>query len=283
MSTIAETQEPSKNHCKPRDGACAGGGVELVFDPGLVLSKQVNGKTQESSNNQAYRAPLPDENVLLVDSKQARNRKMKSSILNGHRLHTEQAQEGGYRGKWSMLTLTYRNGDEWQPRHVSRLLKHVRDYLATRTSLARFVWVAELQKRGALHYHILIWLPRGITLPKPDKRGWWPHGSTRIEWASKAAGYLAKYCSKGDSGDYPKGARIHGCGGLLGTALEVWRWWKRPKYVRDCEPDPRVKFSRGGGGWINHETGETVLSEWVYSGMCGSNIVFRRRPISCQF
>jgi Protein of unknown function (DUF3296). len=33
-----------------------------------------------------------------------------------------------------------------------------------------YVWVAELQKRGALHYHVLLWLPRGLTLPNPTSK-----------------------------------------------------------------------------------------------------------------
>ena len=32
----------------------------------------------------------------------------------------------------------------------------------------RYCWVAELQKRGAIHYHLALWLPADVSLPKPD-------------------------------------------------------------------------------------------------------------------
>ena len=80
-----------------------------------------------------------------------------------------------------MLTLTYREVGAWHPRHISELLQRVRVWLRRRGERLRYVWVGELQQRGALHYHVLCWLPRGLTLPKPDKQGWWTHGSTRIE------------------------------------------------------------------------------------------------------
>jgi hypothetical protein len=47
----------------------------------------------------------------------------------------------------------------------------------------------------------LIWLPRGYSLPKPDNRGWWKKGLTRIEWIKKnGAAYIAKYCAKSGLG-----------------------------------------------------------------------------------
>lgn len=227
---------------------------------GLVYFKQVGSLSTESNESATC-------SHKLIDPKLARVAKMRSSILTGQRLLTEQATKGGHRGKWAMLTLTYAPGNETQARDISDLLAHIRKYLQRRSIPTRFVWVAEMQKRGVIHYHILMWLPKGITLPKPDKQGWWPHGSTRIEWARKAAGYLAKYASKGDHSQYPKGVRIHGCGGLHGVCLNEWRWWKRPKYVRDFEPDFDVLWKRGLGGWINIETGEILQSEWFYAGM----------------
>jgi hypothetical protein len=83
----------------------------------------------------------------------------------------------------------------------------------------RYVWVAELQKRGALHYHVAIWLPKRVQLPKFDKQGWWPHGSTQRLIAKNAVGYLMKYLSKiSPFHKFPKGVRIHGFGGLTQQA-----------------------------------------------------------------
>jgi len=126
-----------------------------------------------------------------------------------------------------------------------------------------YVWVAELQKRGAMHYHLLIWLPKGLSLPKPDKQGWWPHGMTKIEWARNAVGYMAKYASKGDSSNkFPRGARIHGCGGLTGVQLQEARYWKRPTWVREKTVIGDQVKRHHGGGWLDHDTGEILESPW---------------------
>ena len=61
------------------------------------------------------------------------------------------------------------------------------------------------------------WLPKGVSMPKADKQGWWKHGMTRSEWAHSPVGYLCKYTSKGidfDSwGKLPRGGRLFGHGG----------------------------------------------------------------------
>jgi len=131
----------------------------------------------------------------------------------------------------------------------------------------RYVWVQEFCKKDARpHYHMLVWLPLGVTLPYPDKRGWWPQGLTRREWARNAVGYIAKYASKGDSLAQPaKGARMHGNGGLTGEALFEQRWWKLPTWLRGrVEPSDRVRRAPtgSGGGFVHPETGEVYRSPW---------------------
>jgi hypothetical protein len=98
-----------------------------------------------------------------------------------------------------------------------------------------------MQARGAVHYHVMLWLPyvmgRPFRLPKPDEAGWWPHGMSEIAWARKAAGYLAKYTSKGqDAGDppFPKGIRISGVGGLDLEGRREHRWWRAPSEAREA-------------------------------------------------
>jgi hypothetical protein len=170
----------------------------------------------------------------------------------------------------------------------------MREWLKRRGVVFRFVWVAELQNRGAVHYHILVLLPKGLTMPKPDKQGWWPHGSTRIEWAKCAGGYIAKYASKGYTGFFPKGCRIHGSGGLEGDYLKLARWWKRPKYVRDAFPYARHRVVRPSfhspwvddctgqiyiSGWLNLDTGQHVESDWYFAGFIRQGVyVLRRKP-----
>lgn len=165
-----------------------------------------------------------------------------------------------------MLTPTYRPDADWKPNQIADLLRCIRKYLARKGIEFRYAWVQELTKRGRPHYHVLIWLPLGITLPKPDKQGWWPWGMTKIEWARNAIGYIAKYASKGNDfqehGSFAKGARLHGNGGMTGAALLEQRWWKLPSWLRpDVAAEDRWA-PRKGGGFASKETGEFKESPW---------------------
>lgn len=165
-----------------------------------------------------------------------------------------------------MLTPTYRPDADWQPNQISDLLRCIRKYLARKGIEFRYAWVQELTKRGRPHYHVLVWLPFGITLPKPDKQGWWPWGMTKIEWARNAIGYIAKYASKGsdyqEHGSFAKGARLHGNGGMTGEALLEQRWWKLPSWLRDGVTAAERYKPRKGGGYMSKETGECRESPW---------------------
>jgi len=121
-----------------------------------------------------------------------------------------------------------------------------------------------MQKRGAIHYHVVVWLPKGLTLPKPDKQGWWRHGMTNIEWARRAVGYVAKYASKGQDirGDQlPAGARIHGCGGHEVEERQERSWWALPGWLRELW-GMEHSAKRCSGGWVSRLTGEVVRSPW---------------------
>lgn len=94
-------------------------------------------------------------------------------------------------------TFTYARNSKGSPRDLSDCLKCLREWLRRRgRPMVPFEWVGESQERGALHYHMLIWWPRNLYLPRFDERGWWPHGSTKIERARNPVGYLVKYASK---------------------------------------------------------------------------------------
>lgn len=182
-----------------------------------------------------------------------------------------------------MLTLTYRPDVDWASGQVSTVVRHIRQYLKRRGVDMRFVWVQEFTKKGRPHYHMLLWLPLGLTLPKPDKRGWWPWGMTKIEWARNAVGYIAKYASKGDSLHQPaKGARMHGNGGQTGAALMEQRWWKLPGWMRDrVEPSDGVRRapSGTGGGFVNPDSGEVYRSPWVVFFKGGYVFIVKREGV----
>ncbi|MDR3323748.1 MAG: excisionase family DNA-binding protein [Zoogloeaceae bacterium] len=173
-----------------------------------------------------------------------------------------------------MLTMTYAEEGAWDVRHISGCIQNIRQWLKRRAIAFRYVWVQELTKASRPHYHIVVWLPWGRPLPRLDQAGWWPHGSTRMEWARCAVGYVSKYVSKGQEGaKLPKGARMYGVGGLKDEALQEARWWALPGWLRKrteealAEPNPAPwqghQFCRcPGGGWVDRESGECFTSPW---------------------
>lgn len=195
---------------------------------------------------------------------------MRKGTITAARLHQQAVQKGGFRGRWAFLTTTYAEADAWKPRHLSDLLGHIRKWMSRKGRSLSYVWVAEIQPGrlmrtgdAVIHYHVMIWLPRGLTLPKPDKQGWWPHGWTKIEWARNPVGYMAKYSSKSEGpAKFPKGARIHGSGGLRGEEAAEARYWRRPVWLRDKTAVFQVVRRRIGGGWYDLETGEIYESPW---------------------
>ena len=228
------------------DADVRGSASKPVFDSGLVYS--------ETS------VTLTPQTLILVDSVATRLKRIQSSILTAARLHCEQ------KSKWkcAMLTLTYRPGFDWSPYQITKCIADIRQYLKRKGVEMRYCWVQEFTKRGKPHYHVLLWLPLGLSIPKPDKRGWWPCGMTKIEWARNAIGYIAKYASKASALYQPaKGARMHASGGVTGASLLKLRWWKLPCWARDlCCSSDRCR-RRAGGGLLLPCTGEILISPWL--------------------
>ncbi len=216
-------------------------------------------------------------NSVEIDTQQARLTRMRRSLIWASDLI--QRALGPLMYKPAMLTLTYREVDGFSPRHVSELLNRIRGWLERRGRHLHYVWVAELQQRGALHYHVVIWLPKGLTLPKPDKQGWWPHGSTRIEWARNPIGYLIKYASKLETKHgFPKGARLHAAGGIDPTGKQIRRWVNLPTWLKSLAgvncPFVRIK----GAGLVERATGVCMPSPWRVS--CSAGRVFATQVFS---
>jgi hypothetical protein len=106
---------------------------------------------------------------------------------------------------------------------------------------------------------------------------------TKIEWARNAIGYIAKYASKGDSLALPaKGARMHGNGGLTGTALLEQRWWKLPGWLRETarvDDELRRAPVGTGGGYVHPGTGEVFRSPWVVFFKGGWVFIVKRQTV----
>lgn len=216
-----------------------------------------------------------DPHTVEIDQEKARLARLRRSVLSA--AHLFQQQWSGFRRPGiAMLTLTYRDVNAFEPRHISELLKRIRQWLQRRKKRFMYVWVAELQQRGALHYHVLIWLPRGLTLPKPDKQGWWSHGSTRIEWARKPVGYLCKYVSKFDvEGGLPKGARLHGAGGFSKASQSIRQWLNLPTWLKSFAGVGSRFVRIKGVGLVDRDSGVCMPSPWRVS--CRAGRVFAQK------
>jgi len=201
-----------------------------------------------------------------------RLRGMKCGTITGARLHQQEATQGGRRVHAAFVTLTYAQTGTWSPRHISSYLDALKKHLKRRGIRLRYVWTLELQKRGAPHYHVLVWLPLKSKIPKPDLCGWWPHGLSNIQRARNAVAYIAKYASKGGTYEFqiPRGARIHATGGLDSAGAIERRWWLSPRWVRSAFPTICDLFRPEGGGFINRQTGEFCASPWMVCRINGA-------------
>jgi hypothetical protein len=195
---------------------------------------------------------------FFVDARAMKVKRARYATLTAARLHKLE------RPTWSatFIGFTYRPGCNYGPRDISNMVGCLREWCDKHAIECRYLWVAEMQKRGVIHYHMIVFHPKALQFPKPDKQGWWPHGSTsRSTGIRYAVAYMAKYMSKGDAACFPKGARTYGCGGLDGTAKLEMRWWKLPTWVREqVEPTDRAK--RVLGGFLKQDSGEILLSPW---------------------
>lgn len=166
------------------------------------------------------------------------------------------------------------------PRDISNFVKKVRTHYrqaqCDEKAVLTYIWVAELQQRGVLHYHVIFFVPEGVSFPffdigmrdrrskKALRKQFWPHGRCNIKRATSPVGYLIKYASKMDTKGtgFPKCCRMYGMGGLCKEVKDIKRWMLWPSYVRsNCEVGAPMK-RYPGGGYINKFTGEVFLSEY---------------------
>lgn len=238
----------------------------------------VSNATSDTKCHAEAKRPLREQ--LLVNRDAQRVKRLRTSVGHVARLlhfdaHSELAAQ-----RWNkkFLTLTYADATAWRPGHFSKFRKALREWCARRKVKLRYVWVAELQTRGALHYHVVIWLPKGKFLPFADAQGWWPHGSTNVKTAQSPISYIAKYASKTTSDQaaaYPAGARMHGHGGLDPEGRRHVRYWMAPFWVRDALTG-RADIRKVSGGYADRLTGEFLPSPWrVYVAPGGKVWTYR--------
>lgn len=246
-------------------GRCAGGAAPARSPAGLVhLETSDTSPAAHPENSPGVRANWNPRDP--AQQRRRRHSRMQRATVTGARVLTEGLQAGGFRYRAAFVTVTYAEDAAWRPRHISELVKRYRQWIERRAGKLRLVWTAELTRRGRVHYHLCLWLPKGLSPPMPDKQGWWPHGMTQVQWVRRSAvAYIAKYASKGDKGysdteaqpyRFPKGCRIHGRSGLEQAQRRTVSWWCLPKYVREEFPVVGARILRAkGGGWVDADTG----------------------------
>ena len=206
-----------------------------------------------------------------------RVRRMTRGVIHTARVMSESLRSRGIAYRSAFITLTYAPEVKWSPLHIAMLLDHYRKWCLRRRVEFRYVWVMELTQAGRPHYHIVAFLPPGITPPLPDKQGWWPHGKTQAKWARSPVGYLAKYASKGSDGrgELPKGARLWGSGGVSRELRPALRWALAPSWVRFLSGDPsepvrkRVAAKDGDSWWEFPTRGIVCGSPWEFNSVAG--------------
>ena len=164
-----------------------------------------------------------------------------------------------------MITLTYENANDWNPNHIRDFNLWLRRSMGDK--LKSYAFVAELQKRGAVHYHLIVYTEKGAKIPFPD-RPWgrksyiaWKWGYTKVENA-RLPQYLASYVSKEYQKDYyrfPKNAR--GFGIWVNSVAELKRLFsaymndkKKPLWLNFEYPNldflkEENQLKRIGGKW----------------------------------
>lgn len=171
-----------------------------------------------------------------------------------------------------MQTLTYKGVDDWQPNQIRDYMQTVRKHLGDK--LLAYAWVAELQKRGAVHYHVLLVAKKGTRIPYPDKSGWWPWGMTNVRVA-RTVFYVCRYVGKEyqKQGPFPKGMRMFAVWFASGAVQVMQRWFFRlsslpgwfQEVIQALPQEYGGKWARApGGGWIYE--GETYLSPYEFLG-----------------
>lgn len=226
----------------------------------------------------------PDDLCISFDEKRVRETRVKSlrkNVWSAGKLLEQQTRSGKFRC-W-FVTLTYRGVDDWRPRHLSDAIRAFRHWCKQRGCKPQYTWVAELQQRGAVHYHLAIWLPAHLSCPMWDRATktlapFWPHGMTNRAIARNAVGYLMKYMSKvGAYHVYPKGCRIYGAGGLESENRSIRTWLNLPTWVKQLHGVGEV--TRRQGRLLVRETGEILQTPYRVLRGVGCMLLRAVRPV----
>lgn len=227
----------------------------------------VSSKTSQGTGSLVLFAPN-----IVAEKRVAR---LKRSVWASGHLHA--MADHGFRPPvcW-FVTLTYADAQGWRADHMSQAVERFRQWCRRVGVRCRYTWVAEIQDgsrradgvgRGAVHYHLLAWLPPTVQMPswgkKPGRRHrrFWEHGRSETELAKAGVGYLMKYLSKlGEYHRFPKGLRLYGIGGLDQSGRAVRSWHNLPQWAKLSQGVGDTKRSRRG--LVVQSTGEILTSPY---------------------
>ncbi len=155
-----------------------------------------------------------------------------------------------------MVTLTYAKKDDYKSGHIRKYIKALKQKMGG--EILAWAWVAEIQKRGAVHYHLTVLIPKGTRFPTPDKSGMWKWGMSNVKNA-RSAWYLVKYVGKAHQKDlsrYPKGCRLYATSIRFGgkETKELYRRHAGLKYPREAEGWNYI------GSCITEKYGKAILA-----------------------
>ena len=195
--------------------------------------------------------------LLRIDKEAARISRMQRRVHAWARaLDGAISPDGKYR--MVMQTLTYKELGQWKPGHIREYIRKMRRFMGD--NLGAYAWVAELQRRGAVHYHVLLVIKKSAYVPHADRAGWWLHGLSSTDNA-RSIYYIVKYTGKEHQkrGTFPKGMRMFAVWLAKNIVDEVKRWFFKlsavPAWLRERVQTAPELFCKAikrsdGGRWF---------------------------------
>lgn len=252
-----------------------GGMVEMALSLGAEIADNRDLTNKNKVQSFVLKNKVTGEEIK-IDLKLARIRRMQRRIFAWADTIKEYLPNYGKGSNYRkvMITLTYRTEFDWRPNQIRNYMKELRRRLGDR--LIAYAWVAELQERGAVHYHIELICAKGTRIPMPDKSGMWKHGHSRIETV-RTIYYICSYMKKEyqKNGEFPLGCRMYSVwiSKKAVTAFAYWEFRKStlPKWmiviVDSLYDGTIIKWKKPpGGGYL---VGDKLFrSDWVFSGLC---------------
>lgn len=207
----------------------------------------------------------PSELVKKIETSPLKHKKrvqrLKRRLSTFVKEHSRMAKKHGLYAV--ALTLTYRPGDEPSGKHVSSLLDKLRAKLKRMTKPLLYVWT--LERSAAYHYHLMIWLPRGMRLEQKQLMRWWPHGFSDAE-ACRSTFRWAKYIGKSETKEgVAKGLRLFGAGGLDTEGQDAVRFAGLPRWLQTLLPVLSRPRRIPKVGWVDMLTGELFACPYVWT------------------